>query len=517
MISGKWIGDIPKYYQKEGWKLKIVQNKHENIQIIKKTSIDKIKIMENENGVQRYMNLKHGISTPFFLLYFYHYGEGGFFMKKKMAMLCAAVIGVSAVLGTTGCGNNGNEELVSSAEDSSAQDTDGKVTKLVFLRAGTEKAKKNYWQEMIEGFEAENPDIDIEYQECPYGDDFETKLNTGFASSTAPDIINFTMASMGTRVPLGQYESLDKYVDVWEGKDDFMENALKLGTINDSLYGLPVFADPRVLIYNKEMFEEAGLNSENPPSNWDELLAAHEKLVKKDGDSVVQTGMGIPTSGSNMHQWFSIFAEENGVKNLVDEDDNSILINTPEAVEAAEYMLKLKELGVVQWDSTNSDQNPFSTGLAAMTFGSDQDFQTWNSGALKDKIAMASPLKNKKQATFCGMGFLFMSGETEHKEEVWRFMEYISSPENMWKRYEELGSAPLRESLKDKFIAENPEINQVIYESISCGNGSPKVPYANSVYNIVNESMEKIMYGVDEPGKSMNDGAKKIQKEVDNL
>lgn len=78
MISGKWIGDIPKYYQKEGWKLKIVQNKHENIQIIKKTSIDKIKIMENQNGVQRYMNLKHGISTPFFLLYFYHYGEGGF-------------------------------------------------------------------------------------------------------------------------------------------------------------------------------------------------------------------------------------------------------------------------------------------------------------------------------------------------------------------------------------------------------------------------------------------------------
>lgn len=33
----------------------------------------------------------------------------------------------------------------------------------------------------------------------------------------------------------------------------------------------------------------------------------------------------------------------------------------------------------------------------------------------------------------------------------------------------------------------------------------------------MNESMEKIMYGVDEPEKSMNDGAKKIQEEVDNL
>lgn len=76
------FGKVDRRYSKvlseRGLELKIVQNKHENIQIIKKTSIDKIKIMENQNGVQRYMNLKHGISTPFFLLYFYHYGEGGF-------------------------------------------------------------------------------------------------------------------------------------------------------------------------------------------------------------------------------------------------------------------------------------------------------------------------------------------------------------------------------------------------------------------------------------------------------
>lgn len=438
-------------------------------------------------------------------------------MKKRMAMLYAVAIGAAAIFGITGCGNNGNEELSGVNSVQANAGSSGEKTKLVFLRAGTEEAKKNYWMEIVEGFEAENPDIKIEYQECPYGNDFETKLNTGFASGTAPDVINFTMASMGTRVPLGQYASLDEYVEGWEGKDDFMDNALKLGTINDSLYGLAVFADPRVLIYNKEMFEEAGLDPENPPANWEELLAAQEKLVKKDGDTVVQTGMGIPTSGSNMHQWFSIFAEQNGVKNLVDEDDNTVLINTPEAVEAAEFMMELKDMGVIKWDSTNIDQNPFSTGLAAMTFGSDQDFQTWDSGVLKGKIAMASPMENTKQATFCGMSFLFMSGETEHKEEVWRFMEYVSSSENMWKRYEELGSAPLRESLKDKFIAENPEKNQVIYESINCGSGSPKVSYANSVYNIVNEAMEKIMYGVDDPENALNAGAEKIQEEVNNL
>ena len=73
------------------------------------------------------------------------------------------------------------------------ENTSGEKTKLVFLRSGTEPERKAYWEKMIAGFEKENPNIEIEFQECPYGDDFETKLNTGFASGTAPDIINFTM------------------------------------------------------------------------------------------------------------------------------------------------------------------------------------------------------------------------------------------------------------------------------------------------------------------------------------
>lgn len=155
-------------------------------------------------------------------------------------------------------------------------------------------------------------------------------------------------------------------------------------------------------------------------------------------------------------------------------------------------------------------------GTAAMGIVTDQTFKQLNDGALKGKIALASPLKNTQQATFCGMSFLFMSGETRHKEEVWKFIEYVSSPESMWTRYEDLGTTPIRESLKDKFIEQDPETNQVIYDSINCGTGSPKVPYANSVYNIINEAMEKVMYDVESPKAAMDAAADKIQEEIDN-
>lgn len=430
-------------------------------------------------------------------------------MKRKLAMFCVAVMGMTSVFGTIGCGYDGNEELV-------AEETSEEEVKLVFLRVGTEPEKKAYWEKMADGFMEENPNIEIEYQEAPAGDDFETKLNTGFASGTAPDIINFTLASMGTRVPLGQYAPLDEYMEGWDGKEDFMESALSLGNINGTQYGIPVIADPRILIYNKEMFEEAGLDPESPPTTWDELREAHKALIKKDGDTVVQTGLGFPTSGTNTQHWFSIFIEQNGVKNLVDDDNNTILCNTAEAIEAAEFMKELADEGVIFWNADNADENPFITGKAAMTFASDSNFANWNTGDLEGKIAMADPISGTQQATFCGMNFMFMSGETEHKEEVWKFIEYVSFAENMWTRYEDLGTAVLRESLKEEYIAEDPEKHEAIYTSIACGTGSPKVAYANSVYNIIGQAMEQIMYDVAEPEQALNDAAEKIQEEIDN-
>ncbi len=421
-------------------------------------------------------------------------------MKRRIAMLTALVMTASALLGTVAYGAEGTEEK----------------TRLVFLRAGTEPERRDYWNGLVERFEAENPDIEIEYQEAPWGDDFETKLNTGFASGTAPDVICFSMASMGTRVPLGQYAALDAYAENWEGREDFMENALKLGSVGDHLYGIAVFPDPRMLIYNKELFQEAGLDPENPPATWEELMTAHLALVKKDGDQVVQTGFAMPTSGSALHQYYSIFIEQNGVKNLVDEENDTVLVNTPEAIQAAEFMKEIRDAGTIPWDCSTVDQNPFSMGLAAMTMGNDQDFQNMNQGELEGKIALAPPLTGKVQATFCGVTFLFMSGETKAPDEAWRFMEYISEGEEMWNRYEEIGATPLRESLKEEFIARDPEKNSVIYEAINCGTGSPKVAYSNSVYNIVSSALEEIMYDVKTPEEAMNDAAGEIQSEIDN-
>lgn len=195
-------------------------------------------------------------------------------MKKKWKVVLSTLLTGTVLMSAAAC-SGGNEDLVAEKGGGSK----GDKQKLVFLRAGTEDYKKEAFMKMIEGFEKEHPEYEVEYQEAPWGDDFETKLNTGFASGTAADVIHYSLSSIGARVPMGQYECLDDYVADWGDMADFYDSVIESGSIGGKVYGIPYTPDARMFAINTELFEKAGLNPDNPPSTWEELKEAHEKLL----------------------------------------------------------------------------------------------------------------------------------------------------------------------------------------------------------------------------------------------
>lgn len=427
-------------------------------------------------------------------------------MKKLIGLLAALLL-----LNTVIFAGGGKEELISDDSDGT-----GEKTKIVFLRAGIDVERKLAYNKIIDMFEEENPDITIEYQEAPWGNDIETKLNTGFASGTAADVINYSLASMGQRIPMGQYECLNEYTINWEGQNDYYPSVLAAGSVGDDLYGIGSLADPRLLVYNKALFEKAGLDPNAPPRNWEELKEYHEKLIIKDANgTVIQTGFGLPTMGFDLNQWLSMFGFQNGMKNLVDEVTNEILFNQAGMVEAATFMDELRKMGVIPWDSQKMDQNPFVNGTAAISIISPNDFNTINTGNLKGNIAMTSPFSQKVGGTFCGMHFMFMNANSKNKDAAWRFIEFFTSEKAMSVWFEMVGTAPLRHSLGTAYLEQDPEKGRYVLDAIAVGTGSPKVSYFNTLQYIVNDAMEKIFYEQATPQQALDEAAEKLQKEID--
>jgi ABC-type glycerol-3-phosphate transport system substrate-binding protein len=422
---------------------------------------------------------------------------------------------LAAALLLTGCGasdaatSTENKVNTQNAENDAVDSED--VTEIQFAVAGT--GRDEYWTQIIAEFEADNPNIKVNFESY---DDFETKVNSLYASRLAPDVMYDYLKAQGNRVPLGQYEDISRYVDDWDEWDDFVDSAKDLGSFGGVQYGVPIFADARVLLYNKDLLEEAGLDG--APSTWDELLEYQELLTQKDADgNVTQVGFSIPSTGEQLANFYSIFAEENGLSNLVDEETNEILFDSEAGVEAAEYLKKLYDIGSITWNSEDATLDPFLTGKAAITITTTAAYKSAKEAGIN--VGIASPLTNTNQHTFCGMHFLYISSQSseEKQDAAFQFIKYVESADRMWERYEELNFIPLRKSLKDQYVAESPDENDAFFTSVENGTGSPRVSYCSILQSYLNEAFENIFLNDADVSDAFKNAAEQLQLEIDNL
>lgn len=127
--------------------------------------------------------------------------------------------------------------------------------------------------EMIKEFEAEHPNIKVKLETVGGGADYGAALKAKFASGEQPDIFNN-----------GGFKELELWKEHLAdlSEEPWVEHVLPIGKVpmtdpeDGKLYGMPVNLEGYGFIYNKDLFEEAGITE--PPTNITELKAAAEKL-----------------------------------------------------------------------------------------------------------------------------------------------------------------------------------------------------------------------------------------------
>jgi ABC-type glycerol-3-phosphate transport system substrate-binding protein len=429
-------------------------------------------------------------------------------MNKQWAIGAVA----ASMLATTVLAGCGTTEQLNEKNESG-----GGESKLTFWRAGTDPQENAYWKRVIEEFETAHDGVSIEYSEVPFGNDMETKLNAAYASGTAPDVLSYTLASLAQRANIGQYEPLDAYMEGWAGKDDLLDSVAQTGKYKENTYGLGFIPDPRVLLWRKDLFEEAGLDPNSPPSSWEQLEEYALKLTKKQGGTTTTAGFAIPTA-TGWTLWQSFVLQNGG--QIIDADNNEPLFDSPESVEATEYLANLVAQGItIPNDSTKSNENLFPNGKAAIAYDSPAAFFNTqkNNPELEGKIGIAGPISKKAKATFAGMRLLFMSSQSKEKELAFEFMTYVMSKEETWNRYKELGTPVVLKSLESDYIGDNQETNQAVFDAVSYGEGAAKVTYSSKMYEIISQHLEMAYYGQKTGEQAMKEAAEQLRKELPTL
>ena len=183
-------------------------------------------------------------------------------MRRKMVVICAAVLTATTIL--AGCGNGGSGG------------SDNGKTKIRFATWDVaEDVDKQ--QALVDKFNEEHDDIEVTLE--AYGSDFDTKISAGMGSGDTPDVMymwNYPSYYEGL-------EPLDDYI-AEEGEDyksNFYDTLWDYNTMDDSIYGIPVGFTTHCLFYNKDLFAQAGVEEPTEDWTWDDLQTAAKTISEK--------------------------------------------------------------------------------------------------------------------------------------------------------------------------------------------------------------------------------------------
>ncbi|MGU3472596.1 ABC transporter substrate-binding protein [Paenibacillus sp. D51F] len=366
-------------------------------------------------------------------------------MTKRKGYMSLLLFGALSSAVMAGCSSNNGEEPApsSSASNGSAASTPKEKVKVTFWTNARHDA--DLMQEKIKQFnESNKSNIEVEYQIMT--DNYEQAVQTAIQAEEAPDIMNAKMKlKFEDLIKMKAIEPLDSYI----GDDEKARfgDLLKMDRQNfldGKTYSLPNYGTTWRLIYNKDLFDKAGIKE--APRSLDELVDDARKITeagKADGAYGFAINMKTPSS-----------AFERGLLPMVRLDGKDIydwrtgkytFESLKPYVEALKKIVDSKSM-MPGFESLDIDplRNQFAAGKIGMYFSLSAEpgvyksqFPTQINWGVAQVPTMDGGAPKGANYINGGASWLYMSSQSKHKKETWEVMKFLYSDEVLVPYYEQ--------------------------------------------------------------------------------
>lgn len=360
-------------------------------------------------------------------------------------------------------------------------------------------------QDLIDGFERENPGIRVRVQQIPWSAAHE-KLLTSYVGRSTPDLAQLGNTWIAEFAALRALEPLDPWLVSDHGVDAraYFPGIWDTNVIDGAAYGIPWYVDTRVLFYRKDILAKAGYAS--MPASWSEWLAAMERIKGIVGPD--RYAIFLP-----LNEWnpVAILGLQAGSPLLAD-DATRGAFTAPEFRRAFTFYLDLFRLGLAPPVGNNEIANvyqEFGRGLFSMYITG-----PWNLGEFSRRLPpelqaswATSPLPGPEGAasgiSLAGGSSLVVFRRSRHKEAAWRVIEYLSRPEQQIRFSRLTGDLPARrEAWQDSALAGEPR-TAAFREQLERVVATPKVPEWELIATRLQDRAETVVRGSARPESAL--------------
>lgn len=388
------------------------------------------------------------------------------------------------------------------------------VTEIHFMNFSSSGDNSDYLLEMEELFEKENPDIEVKIETIGFGDYF-TKLMTVIAGNNPPDCFELNYENFYAYSKKNVLMNLNDLIS--ENNFDtsiINERALEAFQVDGDQYGLPFSFSNVVLIYNKELFDEAGAEYPNSTWTWEDEQAAAEKI----------RALGPMTFGiSHPIQFWEFYkvVQQNG-GGILNEEKTEFTINSPENIEALQFMVdRVTKSNVMPTEAQMAgmgDWDLFESGMLGMIVTGSWAFSSFTESCDFEWDIAVEPGNISKATHFFSNG-LVVSKDTEKADACFKWISFLSSDEDVARiridgRWE-LPAITNPEIIEYYSSIKPPASKEIIFESLDYLVTPPVIEQYAEMTDIINNYLEKARDGVLTPKEALDKAQEELSGKIE--
>jgi ABC-type glycerol-3-phosphate transport system substrate-binding protein len=226
-------------------------------------------------------------------------------LRHRRVVAVAAVAGT--VLAAAACSSN------SASSSGTAGSAGGNVTISIDCAppAAQQPVQNKEWLEDVAIFEKANPNITIDSVYNYPCDANQAQFTATLRAGTETNLYYSYFTDLPTILLAGQAANITQYVNstTVPTLKDIAPGSMKAVTAGSTIYGLPTSNYTQGLVYNRALFQQAGLNPDNPPTTWAQV-EADATAISKLGNGI--EGWGDYSAGNNGGWHFSSYIDAVG-------------------------------------------------------------------------------------------------------------------------------------------------------------------------------------------------------------
>jgi len=355
-----------------------------------------------------------------------------------------------------------------------------------------------------------NPDrfINLTYIEHT---EMVSALARGIATGEVPDLMGLDLIYGPQFTSAGQLQDVTDLLADNADLATASQGHIDVATWEDRLYGVPLYADVSALFWNKDLFAEAGLDPEQPPTNLTEL---HDMAVAIDalGDDIHGYYLPGNCAGCNIFTFGPMIWANGGKIEPVEPGDEAMV--TPEVIKPVlEWARMMHQEGLIdpaaQAETGATFAEVFGAGNVGI-MGTGNFNITLVSGAagiegqnpeMDFGVTVIPGLETGDASSFAGGDIVVVPAGSERLEDAVDFMEFILSDEVQVEVYAKLLNMTTRSDMADnEYFAANEDVQDVA-QAIAIA----QTPFTLKFFELINapqgpwlQMLQKVYYTDDD-------------------